>query len=56
MTLLQRSGLAGTWAAGDECAGVSPYMMRDKKVLAGEMRLVLPLAIGNSEVARRSVA
>ena len=27
-----------------------PHMMRDKKVLAGEMRLVLPLAIGKSEV------
>jgi len=25
-------------------------MMRDKKVLAGELRLVLPLAIGQSEV------
>ena len=25
-------------------------MMRDKKVLAGEMRLVLPLAIGSSEL------
>jgi hypothetical protein len=28
-----------------------PHMMRDKKVLAGEMRLVLPLAIGKSECA-----
>lgn len=27
-----------------------PHMLRDKKVLAGEMRLVLPLAIGKSEV------
>lgn len=27
-----------------------PHMMRDKKVLAGEMRLVLPLAIGKSEI------
>ncbi len=25
-------------------------MLRDKKVLAGEMRLILPLAIGKSEV------
>ncbi|HEX4503583.1 MAG TPA: 3-dehydroquinate synthase [Scandinavium sp.] len=27
-----------------------PHMMRDKKVLAGDMRLVLPLSIGKSEV------
>ncbi|MEN4740001.1 3-dehydroquinate synthase [Pantoea agglomerans] len=27
-----------------------PHMMRDKKVLAGELRLVLPLSIGRSEV------
>ena len=27
-----------------------PHMLRDKKVLAGELRLVLPLAIGKSEV------
>jgi 3-dehydroquinate synthase len=27
-----------------------PHMLRDKKVLAGEIRLILPLAIGKSEV------
>mgnify|MGYP000564096643 FL=1 len=27
-----------------------PHMLRDKKVLAGEIRLVLPQAIGKSEV------
>jgi 3-dehydroquinate synthase len=27
-----------------------PHMLRDKKVLAGEIRLVLPRAIGKSEV------
>ena len=27
-----------------------PHMMRDKKVLAGELRLILPLSIGRSEV------
>lgn len=27
-----------------------PHMMRDKKVLAGELRLVLPLAFGKSEI------
>ncbi|XNM50147.1 hypothetical protein ACLK2D_17715 [Escherichia coli] len=27
-----------------------PHMLRDKKVLAGEMRLILPLAIGKIEV------
>jgi 3-dehydroquinate synthase len=27
-----------------------PYMMRDKKVLMGELRLVLPTAIGRSEI------
>ncbi len=29
VTLQQR--LAGTWAAGDDCAGVSAHMMRDKR-------------------------
>ncbi len=28
-----------------------PHMYRDKKVLAGEIRLILPLAIGKSKVA-----
>lgn len=27
-----------------------PHMLRDKKVLAGELRLVLPTAIGTAEV------
>lgn len=27
-----------------------PHMLRDKKVLAGELRLVLPTAIGAAEV------
>jgi len=31
-------------------AAYMPHMMRDKKVLAGELRLVLPLAIGKSEM------
>jgi 3-dehydroquinate synthase len=43
--------LAGTWPAGDDAQAYLPHMMRDKKVLAGEMRLVLPLAIGKSECA-----
>lgn len=48
--LLVRAGLpvAGPQAMTPE--SYLPHMMRDKKVLAGELRLVLPTAIGAAEV------
>lgn len=39
--------------SGPETMGLSqylPHMMRDKKVLAGQLRLVLPLGIGSAQV------
>ncbi|MEY8712872.1 3-dehydroquinate synthase [Mangrovibacter phragmitis] len=50
ITLLKRAGLPVTGPKSMEPAAYMPHMMRDKKVLAGELRLVLPLAIGKSEV------
>ena len=50
ITLLKRAGLPVTGPESMEPAAYMPHMMRDKKVLAGELRLVLPLAIGKSEV------
>lgn len=49
-SLLLRAGLPvrGPQAMAPEA--YLPHMMRDKKVLAGELRLVLPTAIGQSEV------
>ena len=50
ITLLERAGLPVTGPQEMSAQAYLPHMMRDKKVLAGEMRLVLPLAIGKSEV------
>jgi len=50
ITLLERAGLPVTGPREMSAQAYLPHMMRDKKVLAGEMRLVLPLAIGKSEV------
>ncbi|EOC0477926.1 3-dehydroquinate synthase [Cronobacter turicensis] len=50
ITLLRRAGLPVTGPASMTPQAYLPHMMRDKKVLAGELRLVLPLAIGKSEV------
>lgn len=50
ITLLQRAGLPVTGPESMAAEAYLPHMMRDKKVLAGELRLVLPLAIGESEV------
>lgn len=50
IALLQRAGLPVTGPQEMSAQAYLPHMMRDKKVLAGEMRLVLPLAIGKSEV------
>ena len=50
ITLLKRAGLPIAGPQEMSAEAYLPHMMRDKKVLAGEMRLVLPLAIGKSEV------
>lgn len=48
--LLQRAGLPVTGPQEMPVDAYMPHMMRDKKVLAGELRLILPLGIGKSEV------
>jgi 3-dehydroquinate synthase len=48
--LLKRAGLPVTGPKSMAAEAYLPHMMRDKKVLAGKLRLVLPLAIGQSEV------
>ena len=50
IALLKRAGLPVTGPESMAPEAYLPHMMRDKKVLAGELRLVLPLAIGKSEV------
>ncbi|ACS84154.1 3-dehydroquinate synthase [Musicola paradisiaca] len=49
-SLLLRAGLPVTGPAEMAPESYLPHMMRDKKVLAGELRLVLPTAIGRSEM------
>ncbi|QDY43294.1 3-dehydroquinate synthase [Candidatus Pantoea soli] len=50
IALLLRAGLPVHGPASMTAEAYLPHMMRDKKVLAGELRLVLPLAIGRAEV------
>ena len=50
ITLLQRAGLPVSGPQEMSAQAYLPHMMRDKKVLAGQLRLVLPLGIGKSEV------
>lgn len=50
IALLQRAGLPVHGPQSMAAEAYLPHMMRDKKVLAGELRLVLPLAIGRAEV------
>ena len=50
ITLLKRAGLPVSGPQEMSAQAYIPHMLRDKKVLAGELRLVLPLAIGKSEV------
>ena len=50
IALLTRAGLPVTGPEAMAPEAYLPHMMRDKKVLAGELRLVLPMAIGKSEV------
>ncbi|MFW5404621.1 3-dehydroquinate synthase [Pectobacterium carotovorum] len=49
-SLLIRAGLPVNGPMQMTPESYLPHMMRDKKVLAGELRLVLPTAIGQSEV------
>lgn len=49
-SLLIRAGLSVNGPTQMTPESYLPHMMRDKKVLAGELRLVLPTAIGQSEV------
>ncbi|WP_454878925.1 3-dehydroquinate synthase [Serratia inhibens] len=49
-TLLLRAGLPVCGPQEMTPESYLPHMMRDKKVLAGELRLVLPTAIGQAEV------
>jgi len=50
IALLKRAGLPVYGPESMEAEDYLPHMMRDKKVLAGKLRLVLPLAIGKAEV------
>ncbi|EEI0563835.1 3-dehydroquinate synthase [Salmonella enterica] len=50
IALLRRAGLPVNGPREMSAQAYLPHMLRDKKVLAGELRLVLPLAIGKSEV------
>ncbi|EHU9536889.1 3-dehydroquinate synthase [Salmonella enterica] len=50
IALLERAGLPVNGPCEMSVQDYLPHMLRDKKVLAGELRLVLPLAIGKSEV------
>ncbi|ECX3115859.1 3-dehydroquinate synthase [Salmonella enterica subsp. enterica serovar Enteritidis] len=50
IALLERAGLPVNGPCEMSEQDYLPHMLRDKKVLAGELRLVLPLAIGKSEV------
>jgi 3-dehydroquinate synthase len=50
IALLQRAGLPVTGPESMSAEAYLPHMLRDKKVLAGELRLVLPLTIGKAEV------
>lgn len=48
--LLLRTGLPVSGPAEMAAEDYLPHMMRDKKVIAGQLRLVLPVTLGNAEV------
>lgn len=50
IALLLRAGLPVNGPKEMSVDAYMPHMMRDKKVLAGDLRLILPLTIGTSEV------
>ncbi|MBZ2279471.1 3-dehydroquinate synthase, partial [Buchnera aphidicola] len=48
--LLKRTGLPIKGPKNMSAASYLPYMMRDKKMISGEMRLVLPMSIGKANI------
>ncbi|SFN43543.1 3-dehydroquinate synthase [Izhakiella capsodis] len=48
--LLKRAGLPTNGPSEMRAEDYLPHMLRDKKVLAGELRLVLPISIGAAQV------
>jgi 3-dehydroquinate synthase len=52
VNLLKRSCLPITGPKNMSASSYIPYMMRDKKVISGDIRLVLPLSIGKVKVYR----
>ncbi|ANZ22721.1 3-dehydroquinate synthase [Buchnera aphidicola (Diuraphis noxia)] len=50
IALMKKTGLPVKGPKNMSPASYIPYMMRDKKVISGEIRLVLPLSIGKAEV------
>ncbi|QIE02213.1 3-dehydroquinate synthase [Buchnera aphidicola] len=50
LILLKRIGLPIKGPKNMSAASYLPYMMRDKKVISGEIRLVLPISIGQAKI------
>lgn len=50
LSLLKKTGLPIKGPKNMSAASYLPYMMRDKKVISGEMRLILPISIGKAEI------
>ncbi|QCI25157.1 3-dehydroquinate synthase [Buchnera aphidicola (Rhopalosiphum padi)] len=50
LSLLKKTGLPIKAPKNMSAASYLPYMIRDKKVMSGEMRLVLPVSIGKAEI------
>ncbi|WP_422667421.1 3-dehydroquinate synthase [Buchnera aphidicola] len=48
--LLKKTGLPVKGPKNMSAASYLPYMIRDKKVISGEIRLVLPLSIGKAKI------
>ena len=49
-TLLAHAGLPVSGPDDMAPEDYLPHMMRDKKVVSGKLRLILPLGLGNAEV------
>ncbi|CAL4325877.1 3-dehydroquinate synthase [Buchnera aphidicola] len=50
LSLLKKTGLPIKGPKNMSAASYLPYMMRDKKVISGEIRLVLPISIGKAKI------
>lgn len=50
LSLLKKTGLPIQGPKNMSAASYLPYMMRDKKVISGEIRLVLPISIGKAKI------